>query len=69
MASGDDASYDVRDWAIRGYKGRRGISYTVCGRLRARPANNRIEAALALTAAAEEPPDAVTSSRISREPS
>lgn len=29
MTLGDDASYDVRAWAIRVYKGRRGTSYTV----------------------------------------
>jgi integrase len=29
MTLGDDASYDVRVWAIRVYRGRRGASYTV----------------------------------------
>lgn len=29
MTHGDDSSYDVRVWAIRVYKGRRGSSYTV----------------------------------------
>jgi len=29
MTLGDNASYDIRVWAIRVYKGRRGTSYTV----------------------------------------